>query len=261
MTIPENVKPTSEPDSPPQCIIKPPEADSNENTNPRKHKQSSNLLQTLHTHIKNRLDLLLNMVRPLSEKDTDEEVIVDAIERLRNEQDLRQLKLSMIRISKEMGVLYQKIVENDPEIGEIMSELNKLAETKEQLQKEIISLELDNEASTPKITREQLKEMAANQKQFESLLNTQQTKYQLRYTKAKEDVEAVVTSIEYIETQISSIDKRVLLMNQKGSNYSHKTKSEHSSKRMAKVDVPDGSQTQRPNSDGKRMASRIPNLS
>lgn len=202
-------------------------------------RQETSPLQTLSTVCKMRFAALLELVRPLSDKEVDQEAVVEAVQTLNIGREEKEIEKKMEEISTDMADTYEAIIERDPEIGIVMSDLTKVGEERDALVAEIAELERENEASKPKVTKAELKQMQENQKKFEMMLNTQQTKYQLRYTKAKGGVEAVAASIASIQNEISALEKRIILMNQKGSQYSHKT---HSHQHIRKPPAMEGTE-------------------
>lgn len=202
-------------------------------------------LQTLSKVCRMRFEALIELVKPLSEKGEEQEIVTEAVQKLRFGEEEKEIERKIEAVSGDMAETYETIIEREPEIGKIMTELTKVGDQRDVLVTEIEALEKENEASKPRVTKAELKEMQENQKKFEMMLNTQQTKYQLRYTKAKNGVEAVASSIASIQNQISSLEKRIQLMNQKGSQYSHKTHS-HQHVRKTVMEGTEGVDVDRP---------------
>ena len=219
-------------------------------------------LQTLSKVCRMRFEALIELVKPLSEKEEEQEIVTEAVQKLRFGEEEKEIERKIEAVSGDMAETYETIIEREPEIGQIMTELTKVGDQRDALVTEIEALEKENEASKPRVTKAELKEMQENQKKFEMMLNTQQTKYQLRYTKAKNGVEAVASSIASIQNQISSLEKRIQLMNQKGSQYSHKTRS-HQHVRKTVMEGTEGVDVDRPKTYRKSALPKLdkrPNL-
>jgi chromosome segregation ATPase len=185
-------------------------------------------LSTLSSHIHQRCSALVSFLRPLSDLESNQAMIVDAVIRLQLEKELRQTRSHARAVKEGMGVLWQQIVANQPELGELMTQLSETSELRARLLADID--ELENQK--PPVSNEDIREAAMRIQALEDSLVTQQTKCQLRYTKAKADVDAIVNSMAYIHSQINNYNKRIQLMQQNHSNYSHKTQSHHQEYRM-----------------------------
>jgi hypothetical protein len=192
-------------------------------------------LARLSSQLQRRLALLCDALEPLGAGGSDAESIVGAIARLRAESEYRAVSRACRQRARAIA-----------EIKEGMPQLTDLAERKAALEVEVRELERAGASVPEKVTREAVRELAANCQTTEGKLFEQESRYRMRYTKFKEKVEGLASGLAFLRAQVNALDGRLLLMRNKGSSYGQLTRPEQQRRQEDVVEI--GQHGQRPNS-------------